>query len=375
MISKILLVDDNDINRDAFKTSLEREGFTVQAVENGPEGLKLLVSQAFDLVLLDIHMPGMNGYEVLAAIRKKYSAEDLPVIMETARDTSDDIIKGLELGANDYVTKPINFPVALARVRVQILHKRSIDLLRENETRLRQLDRMKNDFISMVTHELTTPITVIHGAVGCFEDKLFGPLNEKYESYVHMMAQNAEQLVRLAHDLLDLTKMSAGRFSIKKQRVDIRQIIASACQSLETIVEKRNIQIVFPGDTLPPLVADVDPQRMKQVVSNIVRNALRFSKNRLNIHLERDGSECRMVIEDDGPGIEPDDLPNIFEKFFQGKTQDGSEGGSGLGLAIVQGIVEGHGGRVTAENLVPARDGHTGARFVVTLPIPKSGGA
>lgn len=358
---KLLIVDDSDLSRGAFKLSLEREGYAVEAAANGEEALKLIEAQKFDIVLLDIQMPGIDGYEVLNRIRKKYISTELPVIMVTGRDGSADVVRALESGANDYVAKPINFPVALARIRTQLLHKRSVEILKENEARLRELDDMKNDFISMVNHELTAPIAVIDGAIHSFKDKLFGPFNEKYESYVGMIAQKVSHLSRLANDLMDITKLGAGRFSIEPHPADLRQIVQTACRALQEQTKNSPIRIEF-QDTTSEIPVQADPQRMEQVVFNILRNALRFAKSKVEVGLEKSGEECRLVIQDDGPGIDPNDLPKVFDKFYQGKNGRRTGGGSGLGLAIVKGIVESHGGRVSVEN----RDG---ARFSVTLPI------
>ncbi len=361
----MLLVDDNDISRDAFRMSLVREGFSVDAVASGFEALKQVEGRTFDLVLLDIHMPGMDGYQVLRSIREKSDASELPVIMVTARDRSEDVVRALESGANDYVTKPVDFPVALARIRTQLLLKQAVASLRESESQLKRLDEMRNDFISMVTHEIMSPISIIDGSINFFKDRLYGPFNDKYDSYIQIIAQNVARLLRLANDLVDLTKLSAGRFSIQKSRVDLKRVVITTCETLRPQAVSRGIDLRFPGAAQPDVWMEIDPIRMEQVVTNIVRNALKFSQSRIDVILEKDDADVLVVVEDDGPGIDADDLPNIFDKFYQGKQGKKVESGSGLGLAIVKGIVDAHGGCVRAETRPSG-----GARFTVSLPHP-----
>ena len=147
----LLVVDDNEDNRDMLARRLKRQGYAVDVAEDGTQALGMIAAANYDLVLLDIMMPGLSGIDVLTTLRTRHSVADLPIIMATAKDESEDVVNALKLGANDYVTKPIDFPVVLARIRTQLSLKR--------------LSALKDEFLRMASHDLKNPLTVILGAV------------------------------------------------------------------------------------------------------------------------------------------------------------------------------------------------------------------
>lgn len=238
---------------------------------------------------------------------------------------------------------------------------------KERERRLKELVTMQNDFVSMTSHELNTPLAVIAGSMSLLTERVFGPLNEQQEKHMAIIERNVARLQRLVRDLLDISRIDSGRLTIQPASADLRGPIMSACQSLYVIAQERGITLAFPSADSPSVKAVVDVDRVEQVVLNLVNNALRFASSRVDVTLAElhagNGREIRIAVEDDGPGIAEADLANLFIKFFRGQKPQQAGKGTGLGLAIVKGLVEAHDGTVTAENRAEG-----GSRFIVTIP-------
>lgn len=243
----------------------------------------------------------------------------------------------------------------------------------EKLRRLKELDVIKNDFISMVSHELNTPIAAAAGALSILSDEVPGALNRDQRKYIDIADRNVQRLSRLTADLLSITRIESRGLAIDPLPLDLRIPVMAACQSLYVMVGDRGLDLRFPGAESEPVMAHADSERIQQVVVNLVRNAARFAVALIEVRLTSHGDFCRIIVEDDGPGLYPEDIPLLFEKFYRGRDAKRAGGGSGLGLAIVKGIVDAHGGLVMAENRRSreeweAKTGLPGARIVVTLP-------
>lgn len=251
--------------------------------------------------------------------------------------------------------------------RLAELKRYQVQLSKAN-ARLKELDGLKNQFVSIVTHDLRAPVTAIKGSVENILDGIFGPANEKQREFLEMAKRNADRLSRLIDTLLDLSQLEAGAFKLKKESMDLREIVRRAVADLQPMIGKQKIQL----DTVLPNVPvwiEADPDRIAQVLVNFLDNALRFARRKIGIHLSVQDREGRLTVEDDGPGIPLEDLTKIFDRFAFVQAL-AHQSHTGLGLSIVRGIVESHGGRVWAENRKAEEGG--GARFVVLLPCQSS---
>ncbi len=232
--------------------------------------------------------------------------------------------------------------------------------------RLEELDELKSEFVATVSHELKTPVTSILGSVENLLDGLHGELVPDQQQALDVVRRNADRLARLILNLLDLSRIESGELALRRAQVDLREPVALACRQLESIRGHRDVRRTT---DLPdqPVVGEVDPDRLVQVVTNLFDNALRFARGEARLQLTTDGQEAVLVVEDDGPGIPAGSLEAIFERFSGPRIA--SEGSHmGIGLSIVRGIVEAEGGRVWAEN----RAGGGGARFVARFPLSRS---
>ncbi|MBC7248576.1 MAG: GAF domain-containing protein [Actinobacteria bacterium] len=229
-----------------------------------------------------------------------------------------------------------------------------------------ELDRMKSDFISIVSHELKTPLTSIKGFVRLLDAERVGPVNEKQRHYLEIVAKQTESLTKLINDLLDLSRIEAGIIEVKREAVDLRQVVADVLAQLDNLAQEKGISVRtdFPAD---PRAVCGDADRLGQVFMNLVHNAIKFTPagGEVRVEASEQGDHCLVQVSDTGIGISQQDLPKIFNKFYQvDSSSTRQQSGTGLGLSISRELVQAHGGRMWVES----RRGK-GTTFSFTLPL------
>lgn len=244
------------------------------------------------------------------------------------------------------------------------LDQTRVDLSGAN-VRLQELDRLKSEFVSAVTHELRTPMTAIKGAAENILDDLHGTMPPDQEKAVEIILRNAKRLARLIENLLDRSKIEAGTFAIVPRACDIKEPIRTAMEDLHVVIARTGIRCVIDMSD-EPVNVECDPERMVQVMINLLDNAIRFAANEVRLSLKAGKETVTLMVEDDGPGVPEPERERIFERFtnIRGYTQSRT----GLGLSIVRSIVETQGGEIWVEQ----SDVLSGARFVVSLPVEAS---
>jgi signal transduction histidine kinase len=359
----LLIVDDDEPGREGLARRLRRQGYEVCCALGGPEALEVLGGRRFDLVLLDIMMPDMNGLEVLKSLRRTDSLIDLPVIMVTARAESVSVVEALELGANDYLTKPLDFPVVLARISTQLARKRAEDALR-------QADRRKDEFLAVLGHELRNPLAPVRNALRLL--RLQRGSDVEVERLAGVMDRQVDHLVRLVDDLLDVTRISRGKIELRTELLDLATVLERCLERVRPHLEGRlhALEVSLPEQALP---LEADPARLEQVFTNLLVNAGRYTPPGGHVRLSAACEDGRAVVRvrDDGIGIRPDMMGRVFDMFQQAdRVPGGTAEGLGLGLALVRGLVELHGGEVSASSGGPG----AGSEFVVSLPLAARAG-
>lgn len=333
----LLVVDDNEMSLDALSRHLERRGFVVTTATTGRRALELAREQKFDLVLLDVMLPDLDGSEVLSRLRERHGESSLPVIMVTARSQGADIVRFLGLGANDYVTKPIDLEVLLARVDTQI--------------RLRSLMQLKDDFLAMASHDLKGPLTaVLTGAeVLRMVMPLGSPLTQEGAALLDGIRERAGFMRRLVEDFLDFQVLRDGRMVIDRSPLDLDDLLQRVVQGNEGIAESRSIRLrldIHPGARGP---IPADASRMSQVVENLLGNALKFGPPGTDVvtGLHPCDGGVEVTVSDEGPGVPEHEREHIFGRYARASDPSSqSKPGSGLGLAIAHRIVDLHGGSI-----------------------------
>lgn len=342
-VDAILLVDDRGRVLDANPAAVSLVGKARR---------ELTASTVFDLVADDLAEDGLRkrwaGLPAQGSLRG-----ELPL-----RRASGEVV------ATDYVACASILPGLHMLVVHDVSDRLRIEReLAEMNERLRQLDAYRSGLISMVSHDIRSPLGVITGALG--ELTQGRELDAEQQMLVRLIKRSSARLVRLATNLLDVSRMEAGALELQKRRVDLARFLRELAEELRTS-EQAGAKVIELEAPKTGLDAVVDPDRVGQIVSNLVSNALRHATHRVSISLHRQGDRVKIEVVDDGAGIPDDQLERIFDRFHSA----GREGKHkiGLGLTIARGLVEAHGGDVRADN-VRADGGVAGARFTVTLPL------
>ena len=372
--ARILIVDDVADNREVLARRFARRGYQITEAEGGAQALALIEEGGFDLVLLDVMMPEIDGLEVLRRVRERWSRLELPVILVTAQAESRQIVHGLEVGANDYITKPIDFPVALARVEMQVGRRRAErDLIETNralQEKIAELhaseaaSRSKSEFLATLSHEIRTPL---NGVMGIAQLLGMTNLDEDQRSMLEVLDASGTLMSRLLCDVLDLARVEAGRLDICPEDVELETLLRATVGAAEA--EARGKGLSFEVRIAPDAGGRmrVDPTRLSQILGNLLGNAVKFTaEGGVTLEVTRSGSGRRFVVRDTGIGFGPEVKARLFGRFEQA---DGSIvqrfGGSGLGLAISRHLAELMGGDLDG-------DGEPGRGAVFTLDLPEA---
>jgi signal transduction histidine kinase len=419
----ILLVDDQPQRLLAYRTILEHLGPELVGAHSGREALELLMNQEFAVVLLDVSMPDMDGFEAAKLIHEHPRFEKTPIIFVTGVHLDDlDRLKGYSLGAVDYVSVPIVPQILRSKVSVLVeLYLKRKELqraneglaranallseanvaLREEKTReleivnrslqhanaeleaanrtlqseiaersraeqaLKEADRHKDEFLAMLAHELRNPLAPIHNAVELMRLK---PLADPKLNWARdVIARQLTSLTRLVDDLLDVSRITRGKINLTREAVELEGLIARAVETVHPILNERRHELTL---ELPEPGAAIfgDPTRLTQAIANVLGNAAKYTDigGKISLTAAMKQSEVEIRVRDNGIGIRPEMLPHVFELFTQVDRNDGrTQGGLGIGLALVRQLVQMHGGSVSASSDGPGK----GAEFVIRLPI------
>lgn len=358
--SVILNVDDNEAARYAKSRVLKHAGFKVIEAASGGQALELAQEHNPDLVLLDTKLPDIHGMEVCRRLKAAVETRAILVLQTSASYVgTSDKIRALEGGADNYLFEPIEPEELVANVKALLR-------LGRVERELRDVDRRKDDFLATLAHELRNPLGPIRTAVEllCRLDPEVPPIQEQARMTI---LRHTGHLVRLVEDLLDVARISKGKITLHKERVELKTFIDSARESVAHIADTRNQQL---NVTMPDAEVWVegDHVRLAQIVGNLLHNAVKFTPANGVIGLDAavDGKELVIRVSDNGIGISPEKLDVIFDMFAQdGFTPDRVQDGLGIGLSLVRTLVEMHEGSVKASSAGPGK----GSVFEVRLPV------
>jgi signal transduction histidine kinase len=421
-MSKILYVEDNLINRLLVKRVLEAAGHTVLVAVDGLEGIRVAQESVPDLILMDINIPGMDGYEATTKLKSTPKLKDIPIVALTAKVMAGDREMALTAGCDGYIPKPIDVDLLPSQVAeflggkreevsatqeraflrqysqqlVDRLEKKITELTRAN-AELQRMDELKSRFISIAAHELRTPITVMQGYLTIILDPSTGfHLDERLIEMLSGMEKGIDRLHRIVNDMLDVTKIEGGTLDLHMGPLAIKDVIGKALQQQQPFAQQRGQQIIaddFSG--YPPVYGD--SERLLQVFCNLINNGIKYTPDggTIRIHgrvmhangdlhitkpIASRGDMLETIVEDTGIGIDPDDQERIFLRFYEVKDPSLHStsqsrylgGGIGLGLAIARGIMEAHGGWVWVESEGCDHERCPGSKFHVIIPLVTS---
>ena len=395
----ILVVDDTPDNL-VLMSRLLTEEYRVKVASSGEKALRIAASESPpSLILLDIMMPGLDGYAVCERLKRDPKTANIPVIFLTAKSDVEDEKRGLELGAVDYITKPISPPIVMARVRNHLALQAMTDSLRDQNEylerevarrmseqmaireiaaqnlQLEAASRMKSEFLANMSHELRTPLNAIIGFSEVLRDGLAGELEPRQKEYANEIVVSGSHLLALINDILDLSKVEAGKMTLTLEPLDVAMLIQASLQVVrETAMAQRQRLSVLVAEGLGEVW--LDGRKCKQILYNLLSNAVKFTPDGGDVRVEarrvsrkaspdgQAGPYLELMVQDSGIGISATDLARLFEPFTQiDSTLARRYQGTGLGLAMVKRLAELHGGTIALRS-APGE----GSTFTVWLP-------
>ncbi|NMF58854.1 response regulator [Pseudanabaena yagii] len=408
----VLVVDDEQTNLNVITEILRDEGYDIAIANNGERALTLLSREIPDLILLDVYMPKLDGFQVCSRIKNDDRTSQIPVIFMTASTDVDSKIRGFELGAIDYITKPFNERELVRRIKTHLqvrelsrnleqevikqqniaaqLEQKLIDLQQADEQirqqnekltlvnlQLTQVTRLKDSFLANMSHEFRTPLNSILGMAEGLKNGALGTINKQQMQALDTIDKSGYHLLELINNILDISKIESGELKLNCQSTSIRKVCESSLNLVNLKILQKRLQIIsmFPSH-LPDI--HLDEVRIKQVLVHLLHNAIKFTPSGGSITIEitqftsdlsdqkslRDGF-VRIAIIDTGIGISPENIQKLFQPFVQIDSNFNRKyEGTGLGLAFVKQVVELHGGNVSVASEI-----HKGSCFTIDLPI------
>ena len=372
----ILIVDDKPENIFSLKTILELHAFPTDAALSGEEALKKILRQSYALIILDVQMPGMDGFEVAEAISGYSKAKDIPIIFLSAASTDKKFItKGYTSGGVDYITKPVDPDILLLKVktfyrlyeqnselnRTQASLRSEIEFRKKAEAELKEAVKKKDEFISIASHELKTPLTTIKAYLQLLDRSI--DEDDPTKMYMERALVQVRKLDNLIVDLLDLSKIESGKLKFNRKIFNFEKTLSNAIEMIRQtypeylVIQKGHAEVDLYGDEM----------RIEQVLINYLTNAVKYSPDNKEIHIEvsfREGNRLFVQVKDFGIGIPKDHQSHIFHKFYRVEESANRFQGLGIGLYICAEIIRRHEGEYGVES-----EPGQGSAFYFSIPV------
>lgn len=362
-VGHVLIVDDEAFNRELLNAILKSKGHETSEAESGNQALELVRSRPVDVVLLDVMMPSPDGFEVCRRLKEDPQTAHIPVLLVTSLSDRRDRLMGIEVGASDFLIKPVDIQEVLLRVRNAIYAKRLYDRLQESFQKLKDLETLRDKLTHMLVHDMRSPLAGIHGYLEMIKLHSQMQQNRKILRYADQALQSTSSLIEMVSSILDVSRLEEGKMPLDLVRVDLAELARQVIDSLASAKKESRVSLVCRDKTVE---AVCDPYIIRRVITNLVANALKFSEENtpVVVGIERGEHEVKLWISDRGPGIHRDHLPIIFEKYGQVELRNQRQKYStGLGLTFCKLALEAHHGRIGVDTEVGK-----GSTFWITLP-------
>ena len=341
----ILAVDDIPDNLLLIQLALEQEGHQVVLAHNGETALKQIKRTPPSLILLDVMMPGMDGYEVTKRIRQDRNIPFIPILLITAREESS-VVEGLDAGADEFVRKPFQIDELQARVRSMLRLKQTID---QRET-----------FVSCLTHDLRTPLVAANRMLDLIEQEAFGCVSNEQQEAIRNIVSSNQNMLEMLNTLLETHQYELGQKILSFIKIDVRQLIQEIVTELKPLAIEKGINLELETSAEVYQVKG-DRLELRRVITNLIGNAIKFTDTgSVKVSITQNPSEVLVTVKDTGIGISPQDQKTIFDRYHQGNHR---RSGKGLGLYLCQQIINAHQGKITVQSQVDK-----GTTFTIYLP-------
>jgi two-component system sensor histidine kinase/response regulator len=353
----VLIVDDAPANVELIEGFLENLNYRLTRAANGTEALRAIRDDPPDVILLDIMMPDIDGFEVCSQIKSSEQTRSIPVIMLTALNEIDDYVRAIDCGADDFISKPCNPAILRARIRGYVRQKQLVD-------RLDRAQEFREDFVRMLAHDLNNHMGAVLGYVELLTTR--PDLSEKARMLAHKAMRSLDEGVRLLNNFTGIEKFEANRMTVAVQPVDLIPIVRRAIELRELLWKSRALEIGF--ESPDSLTAFVDPDLIARVIANLLDNAAKYAPDHSPVHLRCSTCPNKILfsVANHGPIISAEDQHNMFEKFHQLEARpQSSPRGCGLGLAFSRMAMQAQGGMIGVTSPAPGWD--DGVCFEVVL--------
>jgi signal transduction histidine kinase len=393
--ASVLIVDDTIYNIQLLSLMLIRQGYKVYQATSGLEALDKVNEQLPDIILLDIRMPDINGYEVCTRLKSNPITKDIPIIFISSIEEPSEKVEAFSVGGVDYISKPFQLIEVLARIETHLrlcsLQKKlqeqneqlqlSAEVLSRSLKHERELSQMKTDFISVVSHEFRTPLTTIQSASELLE--YYEWTKEEKVEQLHQIQSEVKHMTALMEDVLFLSRSNTNKAKLSLTKFDLLSFISQLLRQMQRTFAQEytlnssiyisssntSIENLHFQNDLPTLIVKMDEKLLRQILTNLLTNAIKYSpQNKIvDFQLTVEQDQVVFVISDHGIGIPDEDLEHLFGAFHRGKNV-GILPGTGLGLSIVKNCIDIHDGSISVESQLDI-----GTKFTVVLPISGEG--
>lgn len=367
MKHKILIVDDRPENLYFLECILAQDDREIFQANSGEEALKIAFQEDLSLILLDVQMPEMDGFEVAHILKSTKRTKKTPIVFVTAISKEKKyIMKGLEEGAIDYLFKPLDTDITCAKVNMLLqLYSQQIEIEQKN-AELNKLNEEKNYFIGMASHDLRNPLGNIITFANFIEDEAAISLSEEHKNYLNIIINTSRGMMELLDNLLDVSKIESGETIGKQSDFIVKDLIISCINQTKNNADKKNIHLGFSiGDSVKSIHGN--QEQLNQVLINLISNAIKFSHSETSVEVSADVSEGQVVIKvtDQGQGIPDSEQAKVFDAFTKTSVRStAGEASTGLGLNIAKKLIENHGGKIW----VTSKKGE-GSTFAFSIPL------
>ena len=354
--ARVLVVEDDPVVRSLTRATLENDNFEVFEAADGIEGCQLYEEHHPDLLLVDVVMPRMDGYQLCRELRSRPASAHVPIVVATSLDDVPSIARAYDAGATDFIPKPLNWLVLNHRVRYILRASRAFEELRRNQERLtaakdaaEAASRAKSEFLANMSHELRTPLNAIIGFSGMMSDRMFGPLHEKYAEYAGVIGDSGRHLLAIINDILDLARDDANRLAVDEEEVEIPRIVDLSSRIVQELAYKAGVDFATESEHFLPKVTG-DTAKLTQILVNLLSNAIKFTpaggEVRLKVARNAEGG-LMFRVADTGIGMSAEQIPIALSPF--GQIDSGLNrkyDGVGLGLPLTKRLIELHEGTI-----------------------------
>ena len=362
-IADILVVDDTPENLQLLSEMLKSWGYKARPVTSGTLALQAARSKRPDIILLDIHMPEMDGYQLCGHLKADDTLKEIPVLFISALNETADKVKAFECGGADYITKPFQADEIHARIKAHLELHHQRNRLQENYDRLRELESHRDSLVHMVVHDMRSPITFVMGVLDILKESSGSCApNGAHSGLLEDAYTNCNILTEMISQLLDVSRLESGEMPLDQVVCGLDEVLQNAVQPF--LLRSGNPTLAIAGH--PGAKVFCDKNIVQRVIVNLIGNAFKFTPQhgRVKVAISTSKTEARVSVADNGPGIPKEFQQRIFDKFGQVPSKKNKQHGSGLGLAFCRLAVEAHGGKIGVESEVGQ-----GSTFWFTLPL------